>query len=286
MSASLTSRCVTARNTPGAEGFTSTCPRARRAQEAHRVLDAEHHHVGLGGRIDREAELLEPGGQPARVRVVVGESLDVMLERVEARRGEDAGLAHAAAQHLARAVHAPDHLVRAAHERADRRAEALGEAEGHRVEGLGPDRRGGSGRDHGVPQARAVEVQGEPVLLGHLRHVLQLVEREDAAAGAVVGVLDRDDRVGAKWTSSGEIAARTSAPSKQPPRPSGLHLHAPERGGRAGLVEQDVRVLAGEQHVAGLRERAQRGLVAHGAGGDEERRLLAELLGRAAPAAG
>ena len=27
-------------------------------------------------------------------------------------------------------------------------------------------------------------------------------------------------RVGAKWTSSGVIAARTSAPSKQPPRPS------------------------------------------------------------------
>ena len=42
--------------------------------------------------------------EPARVRVVVGEPLDVVLERVQPGGGEHAGLAHAAAEHLAEAV--------------------------------------------------------------------------------------------------------------------------------------------------------------------------------------
>ena len=171
--------------------------------------------------------------------------------------------------------------MRAAHERADGRAEALREAERHRVERLGPHRRGRSRRDDRVPQARAVEVQGEPVLLRRLRRVLQLIEREHAAARTVVGVLDREDARRREMHLVGRDRGAHVRAVEAAAAPERLHLHAPESGGRTGLVEQDVRVFPGEQHVAGLRQRAQRRLIPHGSGGDEERRGLAEQLGGA-----
>ena len=106
----------------------------------------------------------ETVGQPARVAVIVGQPLDVMLERVEAGGGEDAGLAHAAAEHLADAVHAVDELRRAADQRADRRAEALRQAERDGVEPLHPARRRDAAGDDGVEQPRAVEVQTQAAL--------------------------------------------------------------------------------------------------------------------------
>ena len=48
------------------------------------------------------------------------------------------------------------------------------------------------------------------------------------------------------------------------------------------LVDQDVRILLGEQLVAGLGEDPQRDLVRHRRGREEDRLLLAEQ-GRAAP---
>ena len=37
-------------------------------------------------------------GEPPRPRVIVGDAVDVVLERVHAGRGDDAGLAHRAAE--------------------------------------------------------------------------------------------------------------------------------------------------------------------------------------------
>src|SRR5437870_2223675 len=48
-------------------------------------------------RLRLEAERL---GEPPRAGVVVGQSLDVMLERVERGRGDDARLAHGAAEEV------------------------------------------------------------------------------------------------------------------------------------------------------------------------------------------
>ena len=48
-----------------------------------------------------DAERRERLGQPAGPGVVVGQPLDVVGQRVPAGRGEDAGLAHAAAHPLA-----------------------------------------------------------------------------------------------------------------------------------------------------------------------------------------
>ena len=40
-------------------------------------------------------------GQAARVGVVLGQAVDVVVERVDAGGGDDAGLAHRAAEHAA-----------------------------------------------------------------------------------------------------------------------------------------------------------------------------------------
>ena len=61
-----------------------------------------------GARVDREAERGQPVRQPAGVPMIVGEPIDVVLERVQPGRRQDAGLTHAAAEHLADAMDAVD----------------------------------------------------------------------------------------------------------------------------------------------------------------------------------
>ena len=135
-------------------------------------------------------------GEAARVGVVLGEARDVVLERVEAGGGEDAGLAHAAAEHLATPVRRVDERLGAGDERADRRAEPLRQADAHGVERRGQLGERHPGGDVRVPQAGAVEVQGELVGARDLGDLEDVALREDAAAAAVVRVLDGDERGG------------------------------------------------------------------------------------------
>ena len=70
------------------------------------ACDVDEDHVGLR-RLDRQpGQPAQPLGEPRAQRVVVGQALDVVVERVQRRRGQHAGLAHAAAEHLAPAVRA------------------------------------------------------------------------------------------------------------------------------------------------------------------------------------
>ena len=69
----------------------------------------------------------------AGARVVVGEPLDHRLERDDARGRDHAGLAHAAAEPAPLHAGLGDHVGRAAQQRADRRAQALRQAEHHGV---------------------------------------------------------------------------------------------------------------------------------------------------------
>src|SRR5207302_982789 len=82
--------------------------------------------VGLDARgIEANAgQPREPVGQPPRVDVIVGQTLDVMPERVDAAGGDDAGLAHGTAHLLLAAPRLVDECARAGHGRADGRAEA------------------------------------------------------------------------------------------------------------------------------------------------------------------
>ena len=93
------------------------------------------HDVRLDRReVDRYARAIgQRCRQRARPRVILGQALDVVVERVEAGGGEHAGLAHAAAEQLAQPARAGDRLGRGDDDRPDRRAQALGEAERHAV---------------------------------------------------------------------------------------------------------------------------------------------------------
>ena len=103
-------------------------------------------------------------GRAAARAVVVGQPLDVVVERVQAGRGEDADLAHAGAVALAPDPGLGDPLGRGDQHRADRRAESLGQADRHGVEAAAELaqrrrrwRRGRStaGRRRGAGRARA-----------------------------------------------------------------------------------------------------------------------------------
>src|SRR5206468_12525840 len=60
--------------------------------------------------------------------------LDVVIQRVKRRRGQNARLAHAAAEHLAEAVAAFDERLCPGDDRSDRRAQALREAHRNRID--------------------------------------------------------------------------------------------------------------------------------------------------------
>ena len=92
------------------------------------------------------------------MRVVVGEPVDVVVERVQPGRGEHPGLAHAAAEPLAPHPRLGDRVGGADHQRADRRAEPLGQADGQHVGDAPYSASGYAGGDVRVPDPGAVEV--------------------------------------------------------------------------------------------------------------------------------
>ena len=108
--------------------------------------------------------------QVARAAVVVGQPGQVVGQRVPPGRGEDADLAHAAAVALAPDPGLGDAVGGRDQHRADRRAEALGQAHRHGVEAGGQLAQRRAGRDVRVPQPGAVEVQAEAVLAGQRDH--------------------------------------------------------------------------------------------------------------------
>ena len=81
--------------------------------------------------------LAEGLGEAPRVGVVLGEAVDhavrAVAERDQSGRGKDPRLAHPAADHLARAARAPDHVLRPDDHRSDRAGQTLREAERDRV---------------------------------------------------------------------------------------------------------------------------------------------------------
>ena len=115
-SARLTSRWVTMRTAVGPTGETRTPAVARRGDEPGGVVAGHHHDVRLDGRRVEAARL----GEQPRVGVVVGETLDVVVERVQPGGGQDAHLAHPATHPLAPDPRLGDRLGDADHQRPDR----------------------------------------------------------------------------------------------------------------------------------------------------------------------
>ena len=217
MSAAETSRWVTARRTPAASRTRAgrrrrggARPRRRRRARAQRRRPARSSSPPARGR-PAFRRVGEPLGEPARVRVVVGEALDVVVERVEPRRGDDAGLAHRAAEEV---LEPP----RLRHPRRDPAINApTGQPRPFERQRLTVSNScavlgcGNAGGDDGVEEPRPVEVRRQPARARLRRHLPHLPQRPDAPAAAVVRVLDADERVGATCRSPRSLTASPSS---------------------------------------------------------------------------
>ncbi len=123
--------------------------------------------------------------------MVLGEALDVILERVDTRRSDNPGLAHGAAELVLETPGAVDEVRGAGEHRTDRRPQPLGETDPRRVEGLGIVARRDAARHHRVHQAGAIEVGAKAGVPGGTRDLLNALERPNRPAAAVRGVLHR-----------------------------------------------------------------------------------------------
>ena len=213
--------------------------------------------------------------------MVVDQPATHLLEGDQRRRGDDAGLAHRAAEHLADAPGFDHGVGVAAQDRADGSGEALREAELDRVDvahqraGVDAERRGG------VEDARAVEVHPQAAGVREVRDRLGLLRGDDRATAVVVRVLETEER--RAWVHAlrpyrgSEILERREAVAVG----HQARHDAPDHKGRAHLVLHDVREVAQDDLVAALRLREHATEVAHHAARHVDRRVFAEDLGAA-----
>ena len=250
-------------------------------QELGQVGHAEDDHIRLG--LPNERNAGEPGEtarQTLRVRVIVGQPLDVMLERVEPGRGKDAGLAHGPSEHLAEPVHAVDECATSDDQGSDGGAEPLRETEGDRVEGARPLRDRDPGRHLGVEDPRPIQVETEAHLPRRLCNLPDPLDRKDPPAAPVVRVLHAHEPRPREVVLGRVDGAAQVIRIEQPLLSHQVELNPRERTRRARLEQKQVAPVGRDDCVAGLGVRPDRGLVGHRARGDEDRRLLLEALRR------
>src|SRR3954468_11428547 len=251
--------------------------------EGGRVGHPEDDDVRLDGRgVELDArQQREPLGQALGARVVLGQARDVMLERVEPGGGDDARLAHGAAEHLLPAPRLLDEGRRAGQARADRGAEALGEVQPRAVEAAGPFGGIDAAGHHGVHQPRAVEMGRQPGAAGKVEHGAHLLERPHAPAAHVRRLLDGDQALARPVAPAGPGAVdRPLERVRREHAAVAVDLgddRARQLGWAAGLGDQRVG-LAPDEHPlpAGTDVQANGDLVAHRAAGQEDGGLVAE----------
>jgi hypothetical protein len=162
-----------------------------RGRRAKLGIDFENHDVG----IDDFGIESQAGGRAngfrndSGVGMVVGEALDVVVEREECAGGDDAGLAPSSAERFAMAAGLADEIGRTAKRGADRRSEAFREADADCIEVAGPiGGRNARGND-GVEEAGAIQVASEAVLGGPAEDLGDGVVGLNTASASIVSVL-------------------------------------------------------------------------------------------------
>ena len=222
-------------------------------------------------------------GEPARAGVIFGQPLDVVLERVETCGGDDPSLSHRASHQVLAAARVPGELRGRCEQRAERAAEALRETQRHGVEPPAVIGRRDARRDRRVHEPCAVEVQLQVELARGRDDVVDLVHPPAAPPRRVVCVLDGDE----------SRASHVHRRAVTHERAHGVAVVAPGLraywscdepgvdGGAALLGEEDVRILFGEQLVAGLGQDPARDLVGHARRREVDRLILTEELRRA-----
>ena len=136
--------------------------------------------------------------------------------------------------------------------------------------------------DDRVEKPRAVHVQQQPVRPGRLAHRLDGLQRPDRAAALIRGLLDNGEA--RAWRIAAHCADRIGKLLRR--IDAGLaveraHHGAGERRRAAALRRDDVRGAVADHLLAGAAVHQQCDLVAHGAGREEDSRLLAQHRGHA-----
>ena len=137
----------------------------------------------------------QPGTDTTGPDVVVGQSVDVVVNGEERCGRQVADLAHPAAQNLSKPVGPGDRCLVADQDGADRSAQSLGEAQRHGVGvggvGIDADTLG----DRGVEQAGPVEVDGQPAFAGRRSQRCHVLDRLYVAVHRVLEAQQGGDRV-------------------------------------------------------------------------------------------
>ena len=248
----------------------------RRVDQRRRVGDVGEQDVRLRGMPGKRNALRELSG----ALMVLGEPLQMMVERVHPRSGEHPCLPQPTSDALAQAPHRLHPLARGRHQRPRRRPQTLAQADRDRVRLRAPLLQRDPGRHVRVPDPCSVEMNGEAGGTRDVGDRLELRERPDAPAAAV---LDGDRLL------PGIVVALARADDlfhglggEDPARSvDDQALHAPQGRDGSALVVHDVAVPVADDLVAHPRERPQRDLVRHGAGGHPDSRFLAQHGGDA-----
>jgi hypothetical protein len=154
----------------------------------HTAGRSKHSYQEIKARF--EAEPAADDGANMAACVIVRKALDHGGQRHDPGRRDHPHLAHPAAEQLSRAVRLGDKVLVPAHQRADRRAQAFGQAERYGVGRPGQVRRRNVLRNGRVENSRAVDVEPQPVLLRQRRDGPGVVRRERHPAAVVMRVLD------------------------------------------------------------------------------------------------
>ena len=217
-------------------------------------------------------------GQARRPGVILGQALDHLAQGDEAGRREHTRLAHPATQTLALQASVDDHFFGSGQQRADRRAQALGQAAHH-----GGDRRGPLCGAHtrcrlGVEEPGAVQVDGH--VTGGRGHGGQLGLRPQGARRRHVRVLDTDQRhrglmVRRRRPEPAHVVRGEDAVGVV----HGEELHPGVARRRAVLVRDDVLATAGDHRGTRRGQDTDGELVGHGPRRDEDGSRLAQASG-------
>ena len=199
----------------------------------------------------------------------------------ERRRRDDARLPHSAAEELPDASRLGDEVLRSRHRAPDRGSQPFREARHDGVEPCRERRFRHAERRGGVPEARAVEVDLDPVLLRESEERLGRLARRHDATRAIVRVLEREDRRARQVVDGLGPDPRGDLIRRDPPADAVDRARQEPRQRRhpRHLVVEDVAPPLEDDLRARARVDAQRELVAHRAGRDEERGLVPEDLG-------
>ncbi len=210
--------------------------------------------------------------------MILRQQLHMVLQGIQSRCRQYAGLPHAAAQRLAPAPRVHDEISGTQQHRSGGRAQTLRQAHRHRIEA----RDGGAlvnlQLHDGVKDARAVQMGAKAPGVSKLRD-LPLVSRRQHAPPD--GILERQQPRRRKmdvpgFDGLGDAFERDSAVRLILQR---LRLDAAENRGAAALVAVGVSFLTHEVFVAAAAMRHQGGQIALRAGGEEQRALEAEAFG-------